>query len=111
MKESPATDVDRAAMETMKKLGMELKEVSLPDWPYSSLMPILFAEGAASFEELALNNQLGELKVQVKDAWRDFFPQSILCRRIACEEKSRWRWRAFSTTSTFCWCRPCATNN
>src|SRR5919107_701578 len=62
MKENPATDVDRAAMETMKKLNMELREVTLPDWPYSSLMPILFAEGAASFEELALNDQLGSLK-------------------------------------------------
>jgi Asp-tRNA(Asn)/Glu-tRNA(Gln) amidotransferase A subunit family amidase len=76
MKESPATDVDRAAMETMKKLGMELKEVTLPDWPYSSLMPVLFAEGAASFEDLALNNQLGELKVQVKDAWPNLFRQA-----------------------------------
>src|SRR5262249_15547438 len=66
MNEAPATDVDRAAMETMKKLGLRLKDVTLPDWPYSSLMPILFAEGAASFEELALNNQLGALKVQVK---------------------------------------------
>jgi Asp-tRNA(Asn)/Glu-tRNA(Gln) amidotransferase A subunit family amidase len=56
MKESPATDVDRSAMETIKKLGMRLQEVSLPDWPYSSLMPSLFAEGAASFEDLALNN-------------------------------------------------------
>jgi Asp-tRNA(Asn)/Glu-tRNA(Gln) amidotransferase A subunit family amidase len=76
MKEAPATDVDRAAMETMKKLGMQLKEVTLPDWPYSSLMPILFAEGAASFEELALNNQLGSLKVQVKDAWPNLFRQA-----------------------------------
>jgi Asp-tRNA(Asn)/Glu-tRNA(Gln) amidotransferase A subunit family amidase len=76
MKESPATDVDRAAMETMKKLGMALKAVTLPDWPYSSLMPILFAEGAASFEDLALNNQLGELKVQVKDAWPNLFRQA-----------------------------------
>ena len=76
MKESPATDVDRAAMETMKKLKMEMKEVTLPDWPYSSLMPILFAEGAASFEELALNNQLGTLKVQVKDAWPNLFRQA-----------------------------------
>jgi Asp-tRNA(Asn)/Glu-tRNA(Gln) amidotransferase A subunit family amidase len=76
MKEAPATDVDRAAMETMKKLGMRLQEVTLPDWPYSSLMPILFAEGAASFEELALNNQLRELKVQVKDAWPNLFRQS-----------------------------------
>jgi Asp-tRNA(Asn)/Glu-tRNA(Gln) amidotransferase A subunit family amidase len=76
MKEAPATDVDRAALETIKKLGMELKEVSLPDWPYGSLMPILFAEGAASFEELALNNQLGTLKMQVKDAWPNLFRQA-----------------------------------
>jgi Asp-tRNA(Asn)/Glu-tRNA(Gln) amidotransferase A subunit family amidase len=73
MKDNPATDVDRAAMETMKSLGMELQEVTLPDWPYSSLMPILFAEGAASFEDLALNNLLGSLKVQVKDAWPNMF--------------------------------------
>jgi len=76
MKVSPATDVDRAAMETLKKLKLELKEVNLPDWPYSSLMPILFAEGAASFEELALANQLGSLKVQVKDAWPNLFRQA-----------------------------------
>ena len=76
MKEAPATDVDRAAMETIKKLKMELKEVALPDWPYNSLMPILFAEGAASFEELALNNELGLLKVQVKDAWPNLFREA-----------------------------------
>jgi Asp-tRNA(Asn)/Glu-tRNA(Gln) amidotransferase A subunit family amidase len=73
MKDSPATDVDRAAMETIRKLGMQLKEVTLPDWPYGSLMPILFAEGAASFEDLALNNQLGTLKAQVRDAWPNMF--------------------------------------
>jgi Asp-tRNA(Asn)/Glu-tRNA(Gln) amidotransferase A subunit family amidase len=76
MTESPATDVDRAAMETIRKLGMELKEVTLPDWPYGSLMPILFAEGAASFEELALNHELGSLKVQVKDAWPNLFREA-----------------------------------
>src|SRR5262245_64132304 len=76
MKENPATDVDRATMETIKKLKMELKEVTLPDWPYSSLMPILFAEAAASFEELAPNNELGSLKAQVKDAWPNLFRQA-----------------------------------
>jgi Asp-tRNA(Asn)/Glu-tRNA(Gln) amidotransferase A subunit family amidase len=76
MKESPATDVDRATIEVIKKLGMEAKEVTLPDWPYGSLMPILFAEGAASFEKLALNNELGTLKVQVKDAWPNLFRQA-----------------------------------
>ena len=55
---------------------MELLEVTLPNWPYSSLMPVLFAEGAASLEDLALNNKLGELKVQVKDAWPNLFRQA-----------------------------------
>lgn len=76
MKERPATDVDRAVMDKMRALKMDLKEVTLPDWPYSSLMPVLFAEGAASFEELALNNQLGTLKAQVKDAWPNLFRQA-----------------------------------
>jgi Asp-tRNA(Asn)/Glu-tRNA(Gln) amidotransferase A subunit family amidase len=76
MNENPATDVDRAALETIGKLNLTVKEVTLPDWPYSSLMPILFTEGAASFEELALNNQLGTLKMQVKDAWPNLFRQA-----------------------------------
>ncbi len=76
MKENPATDVDRAAMKTMESLGMQLKEVSLPDWPYSSLNTILFAEGAAAFEELALTHKFGLLKAQVKDAWPNLFRQA-----------------------------------
>jgi Asp-tRNA(Asn)/Glu-tRNA(Gln) amidotransferase A subunit family amidase len=91
MKESPATDVDRAAMETMKKLKMELKEVTLPDWPYSSLMPILFAEGAASFEELALNNELGSLKAQVKDAWPNLFRQARFLSAVDLVQADRFR--------------------
>jgi Asp-tRNA(Asn)/Glu-tRNA(Gln) amidotransferase A subunit family amidase len=76
MKTSPATVVDRAAMETVKKLGMELVEVSLPDWPYDSLNIILFAESAAAFEEITLNHQVDELKMQVPDAWPNTFRQS-----------------------------------
>jgi Asp-tRNA(Asn)/Glu-tRNA(Gln) amidotransferase A subunit family amidase len=91
MKENPATDVDRAAMETIKKLKMELKEVTLPDWPYSSLMPILFAEGAASFEELALNNELGSLKVQVKDAWPNLFRQARFLSAVDFVQADRFR--------------------
>jgi hypothetical protein len=117
MKKNPATDVDRAAMETMKKLKMELKEVTLPDWPYSSLMAVLFADGAASFEELALNNQLGALKMQVMDAWpscsdrRDFFRRLISFKRIGFEEKSRLRWRECSKTLTCFSCHRCVTSN
>jgi Asp-tRNA(Asn)/Glu-tRNA(Gln) amidotransferase A subunit family amidase len=76
MQEAPATGVDRAALETVKKLGMVPVEVSLPDWPYDSLNLILFAEAAASFDELTLGGRLGELKAQVPDAWPNVFRQS-----------------------------------
>ncbi len=76
MKEPPATDVDRAALETVKKLGMTPVEVSLPDWPYDSLNVILFAEAAAAFEDLTLSHRVDELKAQVPDAWPNVFRQS-----------------------------------
>ena len=76
MQEAPATDVDRAALETAKELGMELVEVSLPDWPYDSLNVILFAESAAAFEEITLNHQVDELTMQTPDAWPNTFRQS-----------------------------------
>ncbi len=91
MKENPATDVDRSSMETIRTLKMELKEVKLPDWPYSSMMPILFAEGAASFEELALTNQLGTLKVQVRDAWPNLFRQARFLSAIDFVQADRLR--------------------
>jgi len=76
MNEPPATEVDRAALETAKRLGMVPVEVSLPDWPYGSMNTILFAEAAASFEELTLSGGLAQLKAQVPDAWPNTFRQS-----------------------------------
>jgi len=71
-----ATAVDRAALEAVRKLGATATEVSIPDWPYDSLNVILFAEGAAAFEELTLSGGLNQLKMQVPDAWPNIFRQS-----------------------------------
>jgi Asp-tRNA(Asn)/Glu-tRNA(Gln) amidotransferase A subunit family amidase len=76
MKESPATEVDRKALQTVSQLGMVPVEVALPDWPYGSLNLILFAEAAAAFEELTLSGGLDRLKVQVPDAWPNVFRQA-----------------------------------
>ncbi len=76
MKDAPATDVDRAALETVKKVGMVPVEVSIPDWPYDDLMLILFAEAAAAFEDLTLSHNVDRLKMQVPDAWPNLFRQS-----------------------------------
>ena len=91
MKESPATDVDRAALETARKLGMVPVEVSLPDWPYDSLDLILFAEGAAAFEELTLSGGLKELKAQVPDAWPNLFRQARFLSAVDFVQADRFR--------------------
>jgi Asp-tRNA(Asn)/Glu-tRNA(Gln) amidotransferase A subunit family amidase len=76
MQEAPATDVDRAALETLQKLGLTPVPVQLPDWPYASLNVILFAEAAASFEDLTLGHGVDALKMQVPDAWPNLFRQA-----------------------------------
>jgi Asp-tRNA(Asn)/Glu-tRNA(Gln) amidotransferase A subunit family amidase len=76
MKDRAATDVDRAALDTVKKVGMAPVEVSIPDWPYDSLELILFAEAAAAFEEITLNHEVDMLKMQVPDAWPNTFRQA-----------------------------------
>jgi len=76
MMEAPATNVDRAALAAVKKLGMVPVKVAIPDWPFDSLNLILFAEGAAAFEEITLNHQVDELKAQVPDAWPNVFRQA-----------------------------------
>ena len=51
MNEPPATEVDRKALHRIEQLGMVPIKVALPDWPYTSLNTILFAEAAAAFED------------------------------------------------------------
>jgi Asp-tRNA(Asn)/Glu-tRNA(Gln) amidotransferase A subunit family amidase len=96
MKESPATDVERAALETAKKLGMVATEVSLPDWPYDSLLLVLFSEAAAAFEELTLDGRLGTLKVQVPDAWPNLFREARFLSAVDFVQADRFRRRVAS---------------
>jgi Asp-tRNA(Asn)/Glu-tRNA(Gln) amidotransferase A subunit family amidase len=93
MQEAPATEVDRAALKAVEKAGMTLKEVSLPDWPYDSLNLILFAEAAASFEQLTLSGHDKELKMQVPDAWPNLFRQSRFLSAVDFVQADRFRRR------------------
>ena len=91
MSESPATDVDRAALETIGKLGMVPTRIHLPDWPYSSLMPVLFSEAAAAFEDMTLSGDLAKLKVQVPDAWPNLFRQARFLSAVDFVQADRFR--------------------
>ena len=91
MEEAPATEVDRAALETVRRLGMITTEVELPDWPYGSLNTILFAEAAAAFEELTLSRGVDQLKMQVPDAWPNIFRQSRFLSAVDLVQADRLR--------------------
>ena len=91
MKEPPATDVDRNALATVKKLGMKTVEVALPDWPYDCLNLILFSEAAAAFQELTLSRKVDQLKMQVPDAWPNVFRQSRFLSAVDFVQADRFR--------------------
>src|SRR5712672_102100 len=88
---NPATDVDRAALKMLPKLGMIPVEVSLPDWPYQALNLILFAEGAAAFEELTSSGGVNQLKVQTPDAWPNLFRQARFLSAVDFVQADRFR--------------------
>jgi Asp-tRNA(Asn)/Glu-tRNA(Gln) amidotransferase A subunit family amidase len=91
MNEAPATDVDRAALDAVRKLGMTTVEVSIPDWPYDSLNLMLFAEAGAAFEELTLSHQVDQLKAQVPDAWPNVFRQARFLSAVDFVQTDRFR--------------------
>ena len=91
MHESPATEVDRAAFETARKLGMVPVPVTLPDLPYDSLNTILFSEAAAAFEQLTLSGAADQLKVQTPDAWPNIFRQARFLSAVDFVQADRFR--------------------
>ena len=91
MQEEPATEVDRMALEYLRGLGMVPTPVQLPDWPYQSLNTILFAEGAAAFEDIMLDGRANQLKVQVPDAWPNMLRQARFLSAVDLVQADRLR--------------------
>lgn len=89
--QNPATHVDKEAVEHVKKLGMTPVEVQVPNWPYNSLNTILFAEGAAAFEELTLSGGTNQLKAQVPDAWPNIFREARFLSAVDFVQADRMR--------------------
>jgi Asp-tRNA(Asn)/Glu-tRNA(Gln) amidotransferase A subunit family amidase len=65
--------LDRAALAAARRAGLELVPLKRPELPYASLMSVLFAEAAASFEALTLEDRDDELTWQEPGAWPNTF--------------------------------------
>ena len=71
--EPGAHALDRDMLDHARALGLTLVELTRPDLPYDSLMSTLFAEAAASFERLTLDDQDDRLTWQEPGAWPNTF--------------------------------------
>jgi Asp-tRNA(Asn)/Glu-tRNA(Gln) amidotransferase A subunit family amidase len=94
MGEAPATEVDRASLEALRKLGMEVVELSFPPLPWASLQSLVLADSAASFEEFTLSGADSQLRMQVSDGWPNIFRQSRFISAVDYVQADRVRRRA-----------------
>lgn len=64
---------DDAALGVLRKLGLKLIPVEVPDIPYDPMRIILTAEAAAAFDELTRSDRDRELVQQAKFDWANTF--------------------------------------
>ncbi len=88
-----ATEVDHQALAAMRDLGIEVRELTLPDLPYGSLMSVLFAEAAAAFEELTLSDRDDELVWQEPGAWPNTFRKARFLSAVDHVQADRLRYK------------------
>lgn len=89
-----ATAVDHAALEVARKLGVDVVEVTLPDLPYGALMNILYAEAAALFAHLTLDDLDDMLTWQDEGAWPNTFRKAWFLSAVDHVHLDRLRYKA-----------------
>lgn len=100
LKSETVNDVDRAVLGAMTRLGLEPVELTLPDLPYASLLPILIAESAAAFEDLTLDNKDDQMTWQDKDAWPNTFRAARFLSAIDLIQADRLRRQVMEAMAT-----------
>lgn len=70
--EGAEADVDRAALEVLRSLGMDLVPVTLPPCP-PGLMLTVWVESASAFDDLARSGKLDSLKDEDNSNWPAIF--------------------------------------
>jgi Asp-tRNA(Asn)/Glu-tRNA(Gln) amidotransferase A subunit family amidase len=64
---------DDAALDVLRRLGVQLVPVEVPDVPTQAMSIILTAEAGAAFEDLMLSGRTAELVQQEASAWPNTF--------------------------------------
>ena len=67
---------DRATLDKLRSMGIDLKPCELPSFPFGSLSSILSAEGAAAFDELTTSGRDALLAGQSPGDWPNSFREA-----------------------------------
>ena len=86
-----AHELDHAALGAVRELGCTIVPLQRPDLPYSALTAILYAEAAASFEDLTLSGRDDELAWQDADAWPNAFRKARFLSAVDHVQLDRFR--------------------
>ncbi len=71
--DTASLELDKSAMEQLKKMGAILIPVSLPDLPVNDMAILLMCEAASAFDELTLSNRDDLMVQQNKYNWPNLF--------------------------------------
>lgn len=69
----PTKPFDDAALEVLRRLGIDLIPVEIPEFNYNAMRIILTAEASASFDELVRSGRVREMAQQGAGAWPNTF--------------------------------------
>ena len=98
---SDFTDVlELAVLDAVRGLGAATIPLELPDLPYDALRQILFAEAAAAFEELTLENTDDTLTRQDPGAWPNSFRKARFLSAVDHIQLDRLRRRVMQVMDT-----------
>ena len=82
---------DRAVLDVLKKQGVDLIPVELPDLPADSMALLLNCEAAAAFDHLTRSGRDGLLVAQGEDDWPNIFRQAQLIPAVEYIQANRAR--------------------
>lgn len=82
---------DAAALEQLKKMGVDLVPVEMPKLPYEPMVAMLFAESAAAFDELTRSGRDKLLTEQGPNDWPNQFRTARLIPAVEYVQASRAR--------------------
>jgi Asp-tRNA(Asn)/Glu-tRNA(Gln) amidotransferase A subunit family amidase len=92
---------DRTALDAIRSLGADVREIELPDLPVDEIMPALGIEAAAAFEELTLTARDDELRRQINNAWPNTFRQARYFSAVDYVQSDRLRRQVMKAAHAF----------